>query len=188
MDVVADEQPRQRRPGPMIAAIAVAVLVAALVALLITRQDGDSASTSPLLDKEAPPVAGPTMDGGEFDLADHRGEWVVINFFGSWCPPCRVEHPELVAFDEGDSGAVLVGIAFDDTPEDAAEFFDELGGDWPVLVTDTGQWAVGFGVTGAPETYLVDPDGIIRRKWIAPITAAEVTETIAVLDVERAAA
>lgn len=165
-----------------------AVLVAALVALLITRQDGDAASTSPLLGQPAPPIAGATMDGGQFDLADHRGDWVAVNFFGSWCPPCRLEHPELVAFDEGDSGAMLVGVAFDDTPEAAAEFFDELGGDWPVLVTDTGQWAVGFGVTGAPETYLIDPDGVIQQKWIAPVTAAQLNETIAALDAERATA
>ena len=188
MDAVTDDATPKRRPGPMIVAIVVAVLVAALVALLITRDDGDAASTSPLIGVEAPPVAGETMDGGEFDLADHRGEWVVVNFFGSWCPPCRLEHPELVAFDEGSSGAVLVGVAFDDTPEGAQEFFDELGGDWPVLVTDTSRWAVGFGVTGAPETYLIDPDGVVRRKWIAPITAAELNATIAALDAERVGA
>ncbi len=188
MDVVADAKRQRRRPGPIVAAIVVAVLVAALVALLITRQDSDSTSTSPLIGKEAPLVIGPTMDGGQFDLTEHRGEWVVINFFGSWCPPCRVEHPELVAFDEGDSSALLVGIAFDDTSEDAAAFFDELGGDWPVLVEDTGQWAIGFGVTGAPETYLIDPDGMIRRKWIAPVTAAQLDETIVALDAERSAA
>ena len=90
----------------------IAVLVALLVAVLATRDSATERTTqSPLIGEIAPTVEGDTIDGGSFSLADQRGRWVVLNFFGSWCTPCLEEHPELLAFDaahraEGD--AVLV--------------------------------------------------------------------------------
>src|SRR5690606_12069380 len=95
---------------------------------------------------------------------DHRGEWVVVNFFASWCGPCRQEHPELVAFSERHAArgdASVVSVAFSDAEDDARAFFEELGGDWPVLIEGTGRIGIDFGVTGVPETYLVAPDGTV---------------------------
>ena len=67
----------------------------------------------------APSIVGTTVDGDEFDLDDHRGEFVIVNFFQTTCIPCRQEHPELVAFQEayGPAGfATIVSVAFDDEP------------------------------------------------------------------------
>lgn len=161
-------------------AVGVGVVVAGLVWLLASATGGESSAESPLIGKPAPSVVGRTLDGEQFDLADHRGRWVVVNFFASWCAPCRIEHPELLDFaSRHPDDATVVSVAFGDKEEDAREFFEELGGDWPVLVDGTGPIAISFGVTKVPETYLIAPDGTVAEKWISNITASQLDRAIA---------
>jgi cytochrome c biogenesis protein CcmG/thiol:disulfide interchange protein DsbE len=162
--------------------LAVGAVLLAFVGFLFTRDTGERSTRSELLGRLVPPVAGQTLDGAAYDIDDHRGEWVVVNFFASWCGPCRQEHPELVEFAErhatiGD--ASVVSVAFSDSEEDARGFFEELGGDWPVLTQDTGGIGIDFGVTGVPETYLVAPDGTVVANWVSEIDAATLDDTIA---------
>jgi cytochrome c biogenesis protein CcmG/thiol:disulfide interchange protein DsbE len=161
--------------------IVVGVLLAGFIAFLFTREGGERTNESALLGKLVPPVAGTTLDGGDYDIDDLRGQWVAVNFFAIWCGPCRDEHPQLVEFAERHAGAgdaSVVSVAFDDPEEDARRFFAELGGDWPVLVTDTASTGVDFGVTGVPETYLVAPDGTVVAVWREPITADALDQVI----------
>jgi cytochrome c biogenesis protein CcmG/thiol:disulfide interchange protein DsbE len=128
-----------------------------------------------LLGRAVPAISGTTLDGERLDLASLRGRWVVLNFVASWCVPCRQEHPELVAFDTrhravGD-GQVL-GVVFSDKPADVREFFREQGGDWPVLEDPQGQIALEFGVRGPPESFVIDPGGVVVAKITGPATAA----------------
>lgn len=162
--------------------LVVGAVLLAFIVFLFTRDTGERALDSPIVGELVPPVAGPTLAGDTYDIDDHRGKWVVVNFFASWCGPCRLEHPELVELEQrhADSGDLeVVSVAFDDTPEEATDFFDELGGDWPVLVEDTGGTGIAFGVTGVPETYLVAPDGTVVAKWVSQITADGVDDAIA---------
>ena len=129
-----------------------------------------------------PVVAGTTLDGGQFDIDSHRGNWVVVNFFASWCTPCKVEQPELVKFDEehrkaGDVKVVSVVFQPDDEA-DVRDFFDQSGATWPVIGGDTGSIALNFGVTAVPETYLVSPDGQVVAKF-ENVTATELDSVIA---------
>ena len=106
-----------------------------------------------------------TLDGDSFDLDRLRGQWVVVNFFATWCVPCRQEHPELVSFHRrhtqaGD--AAVVSVVFDDDHGEVQDFFDANGGTWPVVVGDEGQIALDYGVSGVPESFLVDPTGVVR--------------------------
>ncbi len=155
----------------------VAVATALLLVLLATRSPGsERAVSSRLLGEVAPLIEGPTIEGDWFDIDDHRGQWVVVNFFSTTCVPCIQEHPELVNFQETHASvgdATVVSVSFDDQAANVIDFFAEHGGDWPVLVEDTGTFAVRYGVTGVPESYLVAPTGVVAAKLIGGITAAE---------------
>ncbi len=127
---------------------------------------------SPLIGKPAPQftlplLEAPTRTFGSKDLA---GEPYLLNVFASWCFACRDEHPILMR--EGKRlGIKLVGFDYKDDPADANRWLAQYGNPYDVVVADQpGKVAIDFGVTGAPETFLVDADGIIRYKHISPIT------------------
>jgi cytochrome c biogenesis protein CcmG/thiol:disulfide interchange protein DsbE len=159
---------RRRHPARWVA-LGVGAGMVAFVVLLATRPSADERPiASELVGRPVPAVTGPTLDGGTYDIDRSRGRWVVVNFFATWCVPCQVEHPELVAFERAHAGrgdAEVVSIAFQDSPEDLRAFFERNGGDWPVVVGDTGRLAIAFGVTGVPESYVVAPDGRVVAKF-----------------------
>lgn len=183
IDPVAEVRQRRRGYGRWIA-IGVGVVVIAFIIVLATRDSAGDRSSTQALDKPVPVVQGETLDGSVVDIDDFRGKWVVVNFVATWCVPCKIEHPELVAFDEqhrqaGD--AVVLGVSFDSTDQERQalrRFFDEQGGDWPVVVGDTGRIAIDFGVGGVPETYVVDPTGIVRWKIEGGVTADQLNRVI----------
>ena len=159
--------------------LAVGVLAAAfIVVLAVSNRD----RRTPPVPDYAPEFAGETLDGGRFDMAAQRGRWVVVNFFSTWCVQCVVEHPELVAFRDryrDDPNIRLVSVVFRDEVDVIAQFFAERGGDWPVMVTNTGRAAIDFGVTAVPETYLVSPSGQIAQKFTGGVTEAGLVAELA---------
>ncbi len=173
---------RRSKVAPYTAA-AIAVVLGLFVWLLATSTAGDDAKvSSPLLGKLAPVITGTGFRGDRFDIDAERGNWVLVNFFSTTCIPCIQEHPELVelAKRHKSTGAVkLVSVTFEDRPAAVREFFEKNGGDWPVLLTDTGRIAISYGVTAVPESYLVAPDGRVVRKVIGGITADDVDTFIA---------
>jgi cytochrome c biogenesis protein CcmG, thiol:disulfide interchange protein DsbE len=104
---------------------------------------------------------------------------VLVNFFASWCAPCRVEHAQLVALAR-DHGVEVVGIAYKDAPEATKRFLAELGNPYRTLGTDRdGRVAIEFGVTGVPETFIVRKrDGVIGFRHAGPILPEHVTARI----------
>jgi cytochrome c biogenesis protein CcmG, thiol:disulfide interchange protein DsbE len=160
----------------------VGVAVLGLVAIFAFSPDrAERAAASPVVGQLAPELTGTTIDGSEFDIDEHRGEWVVVNFFATWCPPCVEEHPELVAFAEQNVGrAQLVSVAFDDTEIDAVEqFFVDNGGEWPVITAGAGGASLDYGVKKLPESFLVDPGGTVVAKINGGVTSAQLDELIA---------
>lgn len=160
----------------------VAVVAIGFVAILATRDTaGEGGRRSQLIGQLAPAVAGETLDGGTFDLASHRGRWVIVNFFATWCTPCIVEHPELVTFQErhrelGD--ASVVSVVFDDDPDEARRFFEDRGGDWPVVVDEDRSIAVAYGVPQVPESFVVSPNGTVAQLFTGGVTAAQLDDVI----------
>lgn len=164
-------------------AIAVAAVVAAFVVLLATTNTGRSGTANfEVLGQVGQQIEGPTLGGGDYALWDQRGDWVVVNFFASWCVGCRVEHPELVELSRRhqDDDVQIVAVMFGDTEEAAEKFFDELGGDWPALVSNTGPIAIDYGVTAVPETLLISPSGRVVQKWVGSrgVTADAIDDVI----------
>jgi cytochrome c biogenesis protein CcmG/thiol:disulfide interchange protein DsbE len=172
--------PTRRSPARWIA-VGVLVALVLLVALLATRPAADSKiKASPLVGQEAPEVAGTSLDGRAVDLSDMKGRYVVLNFFATWCQPCRVEHPELVEFasrNAGPTDPAVVAIAYDQSDLNAARsFFAQNGGGWPVLPDDKGHISIDYGVRGLPETYIIDPNGNIAQHVSGGVTLAKLNE------------
>jgi cytochrome c biogenesis protein CcmG, thiol:disulfide interchange protein DsbE len=110
-----------------------------------------------------------STDGEGARIADYRGGWLLINFWASWCDPCRAEAPALEAFWRAHrgQGVTVLGVNLDDTTADAQAFIREFGLTYPQLRDGDGrQWRDDYGMTGFPESFLVDPEGdlaVIRR-------------------------
>lgn len=136
---------------------------------------------SALIDRPAPPLAGPGLEGGQVDIDDYRGTVMLVNVWASWCEACRSEHPILVAVQDelGRDSLKIIGINMSDTREDALAFLDEMGGsNYPSVVDPEARHAVEWGTFALPETYLVDRDGTIVQKAVGPVTAEWITENV----------
>lgn len=182
-DLTPGELPRRRSRIAVWGAVAVAVPVIGLVVVLGTRAPATTRVTeSPLVGRLAPQVQATTLDGEAFDLDDLRGRWVLVNFFATWCVPCREEHPHLVAFDErhrriGD--AAVVGVVYDDSADAVRDFRAREGGEWPMLLDPDGRIGLDFGVAGVPESFLIDPSGVVVAKVIGGIRDDELEALLA---------
>jgi len=113
----------------------------------------------------APTAALPQLEGGGSEsLADYRGRWVLVNFWASWCPPCRAETPALEEFQQQHGGPrfTVLGIDTQDLSDDAVDFVERFGVSYPQLRDGNGDTADEYGTTGVPETFLVNPAGKIR--------------------------
>lgn len=176
----------RRRVAPLIALTVAAVLAGLFWVLAGSSAENDTAGLvgSHLLDEPAPAVRSRTLDDEVFDLARRKGSWVVVNFFNSTCVPCITEHPELVAFVEqqttlGSDGAEFYTfLQFSDDVGNVRSFFEARGGDWPIIRDDDGGINVAFGVAQVPETFIIDPDGIVRVRWAGPIDAETLAQLV----------
>jgi cytochrome c biogenesis protein CcmG, thiol:disulfide interchange protein DsbE len=175
---------RPRRVAPFVALGVIVVLVALFVVLAAADPPGEKVTAeSPLIGKPAPVVVSTTIEGDRFDLSRRRGSWVLLNFFNSTCVPCIREHPELQAFDEqqsalGADGAELYTVVFDDDDEPVRSFFDDKGGDWPIVRDPDGTIAVSFGMSQVPETWIIAPNGVVAARFIGEVTATSLTRTL----------
>ncbi len=166
-----------RRLAFLLPAAALALL---LIAFSIGLRHDPQLLPSALIDRPAPDFALP----GLYDAADGvarkdlGGAVTLVNFFASWCAPCREEHAALMALARR-PGVALDGIAYKDKPEEARRFLDTLGNPFRRVGVDRdGRTAIDFGVYGVPETYLIDGTGHIRYRQVGPLTAEDIEHKI----------
>lgn len=155
--------------------LVVAVVIASLFIVLAGGSSGQNETIeSFLIGRPAPAAVSTTLDEQPFDLSRRKGSWVVLNFFDPDCVPCRNEHPELVAFaaqqDGLADGAELYTIVNRGTDDAVRGYFRDNGGDWPVVRDPAGAISVAFGVSQVPETWIIDPNGVIVQRIAGEVT------------------
>lgn len=132
---------------------------------------------SPIIGRPAPPFTLTLFDGSQVDLASLRGKVVFLNFWASWCPPCRAEATELEAawqrFKGGD--VLFLGVDIQDTEEKALAFLREFNVTYPNGRDASGRIAIDYGVWGIPETFFIDREGKITYKHVGSLGSAIVS-------------
>ena len=160
-----------------------ALFAALVVAFAVGLRHDPHLLPSALIDRPAPDFALPGLYESANGLTrnDLDGRVTLVNFFASWCAPCREEHSELMALARL-SGVTLDGIAYKDKPEESRRFLERLGNPYRLIGVDrNGTTAIDFGVYGVPETYVVDATGHIRYRHVGPLTAEDVKRKISPL-------
>jgi cytochrome c biogenesis protein CcmG, thiol:disulfide interchange protein DsbE len=174
-------------------AIAMLVAIPLLMLLAWGMVRGDPRIIpSPLVDQPAPDFELPVMaltrtaegedvTGETVRLSDHLGEVVVLNFYASWCVPCRLEHPALVrtAARYRDQGVQFYAVVYQDTPDAIRTYLRQMGAKGYPSLLDPGQRvAIDWGLAGVPETFIIGKDGRIRKKIFSAVTQQELITEI----------
>ena len=155
---------------PLLAFIALAALL--FVGVRMNSGKDNSAIPSPLIGKPAPEFSLPVLNQENkiIKTNDLKGRPYLLNVWGSWCPACQIEHPVITELAE--SGKVrVIGYNYKDEAEAANQWLQQFGNPYDLILFDqAGRAALDWGIYGAPETFLIDADGIVRWKHVGPIT------------------
>jgi peroxiredoxin len=135
--------------------------------------DSDRAETAPRSGFLAPDFELPTLDGGTIQLSELRGKPVLINFWASWCGPCRSEMPHIQAAYENHSQRGLVVLAVDqmESSNSVSRFVKEFGLTFPIPLDRDGTVSAVYQARGLPTSFFVDPDGVIRATFTGPMSS-----------------
>jgi cytochrome c biogenesis protein CcmG, thiol:disulfide interchange protein DsbE len=162
------------------AAIIGIVIYGRMNAGVLTRQPAKPISASAR--KPAPQFSGTTLSGADVSLRQYTGRPVVINFFASWCAPCKEEAPGLARLaHEFGSRVQMLGISIDDKQPGAMRFASHYGWSWPILYEPNDNLAFRYGIPGKPTTIIVDQQGRIAWQHAGKIASASVADVLQAL-------
>jgi len=184
MTETTQKQPASKKRSTWVALLPLLIFVALAAVFAVQLLSGKDSSTIPsaLIGKDAPQTSLPAVEGLTRDGApvpglnseDFKGKLTLVNVWGSWCVPCRQEHPLLMEIAK-DERIRVVGLNYKDQPENARRFLGDLGNPFAAVGADrAGRSAIEWGVYGVPETFRVDKDGKIVYKHVGPFTPESV--------------
>ncbi len=165
----------------LLVAVAIIGIVAALYS--VRHKYGSHAAPRRTANQTAPDFTLPQLDGPDLRLSSYRGKLVLLDFWASWCEPCRVETPHLTELQQkyGDQGLQIIGVSMDDSPDPARAFYQQFHMNYPVVMGNAKTGELYGGVLGLPIAFLIDRDGRIKAKHIGATEFAVFEKEIATL-------
>ena len=181
--------PRLSPPEIAIAVMGIGALVALIMVIALVMRGSTGPDSLGVISigqqgnvklRPAPDFHLTSFDGQRLRLSDFRGRVVILNFWASWCPPCRIEAPALqrAADRLGERGVTVLGIDVWDDPSSATQFLNEVGVTYLNAEDTTREIPVEYGVTGLPETFVINTRGVLVARWIGPITDKELDKLV----------
>jgi cytochrome c biogenesis protein CcmG, thiol:disulfide interchange protein DsbE len=156
------------------------VLVLGVVPGVLSAGCGGGGASAVAVGKPVPPISATAIQGGHVSLSSFRGRWVVVNFFATWCEPCRKEYPQLVRFASQDGGrAGVVGVVFEDPAGKPLAFHRGQGASWPIVGDPQGKIASRYEVNALPQSFVVDPRGDLAARIFGGVTVAKLEDVMA---------
>ncbi|MFH1218003.1 MAG: TlpA disulfide reductase family protein [Pseudomonadota bacterium] len=147
-----------------------AMIIAAFMLVGCSREQKQDAPAIAAVDQPAPDFSLKDIQGKTWNLADLRGKVVFVNFWATWCPPCQEELPSMEGLHRGmpASSFQMLTILNNDRADFAQNLALKRGYTFPILLDPESKVASAYGITGVPETFIIDPQGVLREKHIGP--------------------
>lgn len=173
---LSDEQSQRSLSPAWMAAGVIGLIVLGLLGYSLIGVTSDP----PQIGDPVPDFQLTALDGSAMNLSEQQGNPVVVNFFASWCAPCRDEAADLEQTwrTYQNQGVQFFGIAYKDADSKAKAFLDEFGVSYPSTVDPSNRTARAYGLTGVPETFVIDQQGLLVRHFLGPITQAQLSQEL----------
>jgi peroxiredoxin len=165
-----------------------AIVLLSVIALVVTSCSGSEASAPTGINEGlvARDFSLPSLDGGKISLSDYRGKVVLVNFWATWCPPCRAEIPDIEAAYRARSGDgfVVLGINGQESRETVQPFVEAQGMTYPILLDEQGRVASEYRVLGMPMSLMIDREGVIRARHVGYLSASQLDRLLAEVETQ----
>ena len=149
-----------------------------------SEEEQDTGNIGLQVGNEAPNFSLETLSGEKVQLADYRGQRIMLNFWATWCPPCRAEMPDMQKFYE-DTDVQILAVNLTESEaarQDVVDFVEEYGLTFPILMDENTNVATKYAIRPIPTTYMIDSSGIIQQKSFGPLNYEQMVQALNVMD------